>query len=183
MGSAYITDQFGLYFTTFTIVQWADILTRQVYRDIIAGAFNRCSEHRGLRVHAYAIMHNHLHCILSAKEGNLSGIIRDLKSDTAREIFAQVKDGAENRREWLTMVCRHAAGEDGGNEAFRVWRHDNYYEALWRPAFIRQKMDYVHLSPIRAGLVAKPQHWRYSSSMDYLQGRQVSPVHISMLSL
>ena len=60
-----ITDQSAVYFCTFTIVQWADIFTRQVYRDIVVDAFNFCVEQKGLEVHAYVFMSNHIHCMLS----------------------------------------------------------------------------------------------------------------------
>jgi REP element-mobilizing transposase RayT len=68
-----ITDQEAVYNCTFTIVQWADIFTRQVYREIVAAAFNFYAERKGVRVHAYLFMSNHIHSILSTEAGNLSG--------------------------------------------------------------------------------------------------------------
>jgi REP element-mobilizing transposase RayT len=56
-----ITDQESVYFCTFTIVQWANISTRKVYRDIVVDSFNYCIKAKGLRVHAYVFMSNHIH--------------------------------------------------------------------------------------------------------------------------
>ena len=94
-----ITDQEAVYYLTFTVVQWADIFTRQIYRDIVAESFNYCIDHKGLRVHAYVFMSNHIHCILSAADGNLSGIIRDMKSFTSKRMYDQILEGPESRRE------------------------------------------------------------------------------------
>ncbi len=178
-----IADQRGCYFLTFTIVGWADIFTRLIYREMVADSFNYCIAHKGLRVHAYVFMSNHIHCILSADAGNLSGIIRDMKSHTAKGIWAQILRGPESRREWLAVVCKFAAGGHNRNETFQIWSHDNHAEELYTDKFIKQKLDYLHQNPVRAGLVAEPQHWLWSSAVDYAGGKQVSIVKVSLLTL
>jgi len=32
---------------------------------------------------------------------------------------------------------------------------------------LRQKIDYLHLNPVRIGVVARPEDWVYSSAGDY----------------
>jgi len=32
---------------------------------------------------------------------------------------------------------------------------------------MRQKIDYIHLNPVRRGYVDEPVHWRYSSARNY----------------
>ena len=168
-----ITDQSAVYFCTFTIVQWADIFTRQVYRDIVVDSFNFCVEQKGLEVHAYVFMSNHIHCMISSKNDNLSGIIRDLKSFTAKRIYAEIQLGSESRRDWLNLVCKYAAGGHSRNEEFQIWIHDNQPIEIKSRKFILQKMNYLHMNPVKAGLVMEPHHWLYSSAADYVYGRQV----------
>lgn len=162
-------------------MQWADVFTRQAYRDIVVGSFNHCIDHKGLRVHAYVFMSNHVHCILSAESGDLSGIIRDMKSFTSKRIYAQIQEGPESRREWLTMVFGYAAGSHARNKSFQVWSHDNHAEEMWSQKFIRQKMDYLHNNPVKAGLVSESHHWMYSSAADYAAGRQVGGIKTCIL--
>ena len=71
-----IKDQQGVYFLTFHIVGWLDIFTRKRYRDIVVDAFNYCVATKGLRVHAWCMMSNHVHCILSSATGTLSDTIK-----------------------------------------------------------------------------------------------------------
>ena len=33
---------------------------------------------------------------------------------------------------------------------------------------LMQKIEYIHYNPVRHGLVDAPEHWRYSSSRNYL---------------
>lgn len=178
-----IYDQRGLYFLTFTIVQWADLFTRAIYREIVADSFNYCTAHKGLRVYAYVFMSNHIHSILLAAEGNLSGIIRDLKSHTAKKMYGQIQTGPESRREWLTMVSKYASGGHNRNETFQLWHHDNHAEELFGEKFIQQKLNYLHQNPVRAGLVREPQDWVWSSAADYGYEKQIGPVQVSLLQL
>ena len=88
MGSAYqIQDQGGLYFFTFQVVGWADVFSRQVYRDIIINAFEYCRNQKGLQLFAYVIMTNHIHCILRSEREELSALIRDFKKYTSKKII------------------------------------------------------------------------------------------------
>lgn len=178
-----INNQFGLYFCTSTIVQWADIFTRKVYRDIVVDSMNHCVHEKGLNVHAYVFMSNHIHSILSAKRGNVSGILRDLKSFTSKQIYAEMKDGVESRREWMDLVFKYAAGGHNRNKDFQVWTHDNHPEELYSFDFTKCKLNYLHMNPVKAGWVSEPQHWKYSSAADYCAGSQVGPVQVKLLDI
>jgi len=64
-----IGDQQSMYYLTFTVVGWIDIFTRQSYRDIMMESFKHCQQNKGLHLHAYVIMSNHVHLIVSVDEG------------------------------------------------------------------------------------------------------------------
>jgi putative transposase len=36
-----------------------------------------------------------------------------------------------------------------------------------------QKLEYLHNNPVKRGLVASPEHWRYSSAREWLPGAAV----------
>jgi REP element-mobilizing transposase RayT len=78
-----IRNQSGLYYVTFQIVKWADLFTRQVYRDIIIDSLRYCQDNKGLEVYAYVIMSNHVHLLIRSLNDNLSDVIRDLKRHTS----------------------------------------------------------------------------------------------------
>ena len=39
---------------------------------------------------------------------------------------------------------------------------------IWSRRFIRQKLHYIHMNPVRAGLCKHPGEWRWSSYNAYL---------------
>ncbi len=50
-----------------------------------------------------------------------------------------------------------------------VWLKDFSSIDLWSPRFVRQKLNYIHLNPVRAGLCDHPAQWKWSSYRAYLR--------------
>jgi putative transposase len=100
------------------------------------------------KIHAYVIMPNHLHLLLTLpKESNISFFIRDVKKRIAFEYF---KD--RNMK----------------NQKFWQYRFDDVY--IYSEDIYRIKLNYIHYNPVKAGLVKKPEDWKYSSANYYLNG-------------
>jgi len=57
----------GVYFITFSVVNWIDVFTRDRYREIMLDSFRYCQKEKGLAIHTYVIMTNHIHMIISRK--------------------------------------------------------------------------------------------------------------------
>ncbi|MEI9934491.1 MAG: hypothetical protein WDM71_06475 [Ferruginibacter sp.] len=71
MSSKYkFSDAQGIYFVTATTVGWADVFTRNVYRDILIESFRYCQQNQGLQLHAWVLMPNHFHIVCPFKKGN-----------------------------------------------------------------------------------------------------------------
>src|SRR5260370_36747811 len=49
-----------------------------------------------------------------------------------------------------------------------VWLQDFSAVDIWSHKFIRQKLNYIHMNPVRAGLCDHPAKWRWSSYHAYL---------------
>ena len=52
------------YFLTLTVVGWADVFTRPVYKDAIIESLHYCQKQKGLNIFAYVIMTNHIHLVV-----------------------------------------------------------------------------------------------------------------------
>jgi REP element-mobilizing transposase RayT len=98
-----IKDQQAIHFISFAVVQWVDVFTRKEYADILVGSLKFCQTSKGLNVHAWCIMSNHLHLIVSAKEPNkLSDILRDFKKFTSSQILKAIaENNKESRKNWM----------------------------------------------------------------------------------
>ena len=162
-----ITEQDGIYFMTFQVVEWVDIFTRQIYRDIIIDSLRFCQKEKGLVVYAYVIMSNHVHIILQSETHQLSKTLKEFKSYTAKQILEAVGYNTESRRTWMRLVFKYAASHHKRNSIHQFWRHDNHPEIIFSNKFLDQKLNYIHQNPVKAGIVAKAEDYIYSSATNY----------------
>jgi len=164
-----IGDQQSMYYLTFTVVGWIDIFTRQSYRDIVIESLKHCQQNKGLHLHAYVIMSNHIHLIVSVDEGfTVSGFIRDCKKHTSKTILNDIENsGVESRREWMLHQFKYYASRHARNDTYQLWEHDNHPIELISREFIQQRIDYIHQNPVVAGLVYRAEDYIYSSASNY----------------
>ena len=159
MGFAYtIKNQGNIHFVTFTVHQWADVFTRQIYIDILLESLRFCQQEKGLNVYAWVVMSNHCHFIVSANENNLSDIIRDFKKFTAKSIYAAIENNKqESRKGWLLRVLKF-------NDKIWFWEEGYHGEEILSQPFYEIKLNYIHMNPVKAGVVEKEDEYLNSSA-------------------
>ena len=159
-----VCDPDHAHFITATIVEWLPVFTSAACCDILVRSLAHCRQHKGLKIYAWVILDNHFHAILSAPD--ISAILQDLKSFTARKILDQLK--AEGRK-WLLNQLRFYRADYKPNE-YQVWQEGSHPQAILGDEMMRQKLEYLHNNPVKRGWVAAPEHWRYSSAHEGLGG-------------
>ena len=148
-------------------MDWVDVFSRKVYRDILIESLGYCRREKGLKLWAYVIMTNHMHCILSATNENLSAVIRDFKRFTATNIMKTILLPRESREDWMMKRFEFAARKNIRSSDHQFWMYDNHPVELSNLKFINEKLDYIHLNPVKAGWIEKPEDWLYSSCRNY----------------
>jgi REP element-mobilizing transposase RayT len=149
-------------FVTFTVQHWVNVFTRVAYINIVLDSLRYCQQHKGLKVWAWCIMSNHLHLIVSAEESSsLPEIIRDLKKYTSKKIIEAIQTHPrEKRRDWMLDLFHTKSG-------YRFWIAEYMPKALFNNAIAIQKLNYIHLNPVKAGMVFRPEDYVFSSARDY----------------
>ena len=101
------------HFITCTVINWIDVFSREQYKEIVIESLKYCIATKGLNLHAWVIMSNHLHLIVSAKgEEKLADIIRDFKKYTSKQIIRAIEESQiESRREWMIYMFKRAGLE------------------------------------------------------------------------
>lgn len=169
------------YFITITTVNWVDLFTRQGLRKIITDSLNYCQKHKGLEVYAYCLMPSHLHLMCRAQddEQKLYEIIRDFKKFTSKKIVEYIQENPESRREWLLEMFQKACEDLTRDQQYKVWQDGYHAEMLTSNKFIYQKLNYIHMNPVKDGLVENAWDYMFSSARNYadMQG----PVEVVVL--
>ncbi|HLG39063.1 MAG TPA: transposase [Chitinophagaceae bacterium] len=167
-GGYKIRNQQAIHFITFAVVDWVDVFTRKEYRDIVLESIKYCQSEKGLLLHCWCIMSNHLHLIVSAKNHDLSDVLRDFKKYTSKQIVSAIEGNQhESRREWMLEIFRKEGAKNSRNKNYQFWRQNNQPQELYSTQFVFQKINYIHNNPVEAGIVERPEHYLYSSAKDY----------------
>ncbi|TDE42103.1 transposase [Flavobacterium rhamnosiphilum] len=163
-----IRDQTLPHYITATVVDSIDIFTRQTYRDSIIESLDYCIKNKGMILYGYVIMSNHIHLIIQSQDGKLSDLIRDFKKFTAKNILDKIQAVPESRKEWMLERFKLAAEKHTRNKNYQFWQYGNHAEEIYSNKFMWSKLDYIHLNPVRAGLVEKASQYIYSSASNYI---------------
>jgi putative transposase len=151
------------HFVTATIVAWLPVFTTAARCDILVESLKYCRAHKGLRIHAWVILDNHFHAILAAPD--LSQTLADLKRHTARRILDLLK---QESCDWLLNQFQYFRLPHKKWSDNQVWQEGFHPQAMVTDEIMQQKLDYLHNNPVKRGLVASPEHWRYSSAHEWL---------------
>jgi putative transposase len=166
-----------VYFSTCTIEQWQCLFKEEKNFRLVVDSLNYCIENKRLTVIGYVIMLNHLHLITINSEGTtLSNIMRDFKRHTAAEIAKELE--IDHAKLFLYIFRKVAKGKKK-EQAYKIWRDESHPKAIYTQDFFLQKLQYMHINPVRKSLVSKPEHWRYCSARTWLYGEE-NDVRINM---
>ena len=165
-----IENQNAVYFLTFTVTDWIDVFTRINYKTIIVESLEYCKKNKGLKLYAWCLMTNHIHLICKVEEPLLmSDFIRDFKQFTAKRILEEIENSSESRKEWMLYRFEYAGKYDKRITKYRFWQDKNHPIELASNEFIKQRMNYIHQNPVRAGFVANAEDYMYSSARNYAE--------------
>jgi len=173
-------DPEAVYFVSFATINWIDVFTRRVYKDIVVDSINYCIENKGLIVYGWVIMSNHVHLIQESTGEPLQNIMRDLKKHTAKEIIKAIEENPrESRKEWMLWMMERAGQKNANNKKYQLWQQHNQPLVLSNPIAFEQKLNYIHENPIKAGWIESEEEYLYSSAKDYSEQKGLVKVVVA----
>jgi len=141
----------AMYFVTFTIKNWYNILDKFNRWDILIDSLRYCQKFKNLRIYAYVFMINHIHLIIESSD--VAGFIRDFKTHTSKELIKNILDTEPS------IIGLFGDGDKQG-----VWKRTNMPEFIETFKFYVQKKEYIENNPVKKGYVEYPSYWAYSSA-------------------
>jgi putative transposase len=121
-----------------------DVFKSRRDREKFLGYLDSAVERYGAVIHVYCLMSNHYHLLLETPEGNLSQIMRHVNG--AYTTYFNVK----RKRSGHLFQGRYKA---------ILIEADEYATELSR---------YIHMNPVKVGMVAKPEEYEWSSYRYYI---------------
>jgi len=157
-----ITEPEKPHFLTCTVMEWLPLFTRPALVEILLDCWRYQQANQGLRLYGYVVLENHLHYVAQAPD--LAKCVSGFKSYTARRMLDHLTQrGAHSALERLRFArLAHKADRE-----YQFWQEGSHAELVCSTEVMRQKLDYIHLNPVKRGYVDQPEHWRYSSARNY----------------
>jgi putative transposase len=140
----------GFYHVTLRGNHQQDLFRAEEDRFLLNAIVARGLAHYGAQLHAYCWMTNHLHFLVRVGQQPLSGVMRQIASGYARAFQSKLETTGH-----LFERRYHAILVDAD-------------------AYFLQLLRYIHLNPVKAGLVQRPGQYRWSSHGAYAGGAQES---------
>ena len=150
------------HFLTSTVINWLPIFTRPNTTQIILDSFCYLQQTQAVKLYAYVILENHLHWIAQADDLNKE-IIR-FKSYTAKMLIRYFETHKVKR---ILDELRFRKKQHKQDRQYQLWEEGSHPQCLQNLDMLRQKVDYIHLNPVKRGYVDDAVHWRYSSARNY----------------
>ena len=73
----------------------------------------------------------------------------------------------ESRKELFLWLFERAGKNNSHNTRYQFWQQNNHPIELSTNEIIDQRLSYVHNNPVEAGIVLSPEHYLYSSAINY----------------
>ena len=111
------------------------------HADTLRLAFRACRDRYPFELTAGVILPDHLHCILALPADDTAGVAR-----------------------WRLLQGLFQRVVGGGRELWRGFEE----QTLRDEADLQRRIDYIHVDPVRHGLVRSPKSWPFSSLHAYI---------------
>jgi putative transposase len=169
-------DPTHLYFITTSAVQRAHIFRRDVIKRILIDGLNTGRILDQYELFAFVVMPNHVHLILRCLAEYTPGdVMREFKKATANLILRHYE--AENNQAALAFCA--SSVKPGQDQQYTIWNDEYQAKNVFSPAFLCQKLDYIHNNPVQPQwhLAERPEAYLWSSARFYLaEGRALIPL-------
>jgi len=138
------------HFITFTCYHRLPKLDTGEARDLAVAALEHARVQYRFRVYAFVVMPEHVHLLISEPDrASVAQAIASFKISSAKQ--------AEK-------------GRGGSKPDGRLWQPRGYDRNIRDYEEFVEKRRYIHRNPVRRGLCARPEDWKWSSFRHYATG-------------
>ena len=146
-----------LFITTVTRYR-LPVFRTDALKGIACRALDEARRSGGFALFAYVIMPEHLH-VLADGTLKASETLRYVNGILSHRVISYLKEGGFT----TSLEKLRGVAKDRRHEYSLVDHHSNALP-VFSESFFMEKVNYIHLNPVRAGLVARAEEYRWSSA-------------------
>jgi REP element-mobilizing transposase RayT len=134
------------------------VFQSEAIKVVTCRAIDEARKAGGFLLFAYVIMPDHLHLLTNCPDTS-ADVLRYVKGLSARRVIDYLKE--HNFQSSLAKL-RHADWKR--QHRYSLWQQEKNVFSVFSEAVFMQKVNYIHLNPVRAGLVEQAIDYRWSSA-------------------
>ena len=147
-------------FLTFSCYRNLPLFQNDANKDVFVQALRDTQQKMKFAFFAWVVMPEHVHLLLTPElpEYPVSAILKSLKQRVSKRIVSR----------WIQLGAPILGRITDSRAVRRFWQRGGGYDRnLISEQQVIQKAGYIHLNPIRRGLLKLPHEWRWSSAGFY----------------
>jgi REP element-mobilizing transposase RayT len=150
-------DSRALYITIVTKDR-LPVFRKDSIKEIACKAIDEARTSGKFLLFAYVIMLDHMHLLTNCPDSS-ADVLRFLKGIMSRRVIDHLKE--KGYRSSLEKL-RHEQWKREHN--YSLWQQEKNVFSVFSEAMFMQKVNYIHMNPVRAGLVERAIDYRWSSA-------------------
>lgn len=156
----------SIFYITSVVYNRIKIFSRPSFIIPILDSLNYYRYQYSCKLIGFVIMFDHIHLLLyPEKVESITEFMRDFKRFTSGRITRQAK--VEGITDWIESF--EIAGKETERAEYKVWQDSFWEQTIYTEKFLEQKLDYIHMNPVRAGIVESAVEYPYSSCRNYFK--------------
>ena len=130
-------------------------------KDVVCKALHEARISGGFLIFAYVIMVDHIHLITDNAK-SISDTLRFTNGITARRVIDFLKQNS-----YETSLAKLRIQARDREHKYSVFQHHPNAFEIYGEDKMMEKVNYIHLNPVQAGLVKIPDDYRFASSRQW----------------
>jgi putative transposase len=157
---------------TFSCYSQRPFLKYDVTKGFVIHSILRARAIHTFDIWAYVIMPEHVHLLIWPRNEQYSipKILQSIKQSSAKKAIKYLQYNKPENLKWLYTGQKHTP--------YRFWQDGGGYDKnVDSVEILLEMVDYIHMNPVRRGLVKEPEEWKWSSIAEWqLPGSGPIPV-------
>lgn len=151
-----------LHFITFSCYHRLPLLASPQARGVFVQVLDRVRNEYGFKLVGYVVMPEHVHLLMTEPpRGTPSTVLKMLKQRVSHEL----------RKKRSTLTQQESPGESSDQPLPQFYRFFDFNVRSRKKKI--EKLAYMHVNPLKRGLVTDPKHWPWSSYAFYQRRGEV----------
>lgn len=155
------SDECGqIVFVTTTVLDFVHAFRRAEARDTLAFSLLKELRLEGATLFAYVVMPHHIHMIVRPRQDmNIRRLMQILKPRTGRAVSKLLSEDELKQFD-----------QQRGLNGNTFWQRSFRSAVIGNEKMFFQKVRYIHMNPVKAGYVERPEEYKWSSAGLYASG-------------